>query len=130
MTELTHKKCQPCEKGTPPVPPERVQQLLAQVSGWEVVEGKLLRKQLKLADFMSVITLVNRIAGVAEAEDHHPDLHITGYRRLMIELATHAIGGLSDNDFILAAKIDALSTLPTPGASTILDREDVEGGTT
>ena len=108
MSELTKRKCQPCAQGAPPLPPERVQQLLTQVSEWDVVEGKLLRRQLKLADFMSVIRLVNRIADVAEAEDHHPDLHITGYRRLTIELATHAIGGLSDNDFILAAKIDSL----------------------
>ena len=108
MSELTQRKCQPCAKETPPLPPERIQHYLAQVAGWELVEGKLLRKQLKLADFMSVIQLVNRIAAVAETEDHHPDLHITGYRRLTIELSTHAIGGLSENDFILAAKINAL----------------------
>ena len=108
MSELTQRKCQPCEKGAPPLPPERVRQLLAEVSGWELVDGTMIRKQLKLADFMSVVKLVNRIADVAEAEDHHPDLHITGYRRLTIELATHSIGGLSDNDFILAAKIDRL----------------------
>ena len=108
MTELTQRKCQPCAKGTTPLPLERVQHYLAQVSGWELIDGTMIRKQLKLADFMSVIKLVNRIAAVAEAEDHHPDLHITGYRRLTIELSTHAIGGLSENDFIVAAKIDAL----------------------
>src|SRR3989338_4554865 len=110
MSDLTQRTCQPCEKGALPLRPERVQQLLAQVSGWELAAGELLRKQLKLDDFMSVIKLVNRIADVAEAEDHHQDLHITGYRRLTIELATHAIGGLSENDFIIAAKIDALLT--------------------
>ena len=108
MPELAQRTCRPCAKGAPPLAVARAQALLAQVSGWELVEGTLIRKQLKLADFMSVITLVNRIAAVAEAEDHHPDLHITGYRRLTIDLSTHAIGGLSDNDFILAAKIDAL----------------------
>ncbi len=108
MTELTKRKCQPCEKGTPPLSSDRIQQYLAQVSGWELVEGKLLRKQLKLKDFMSAVQLINRIAEAAEADDHHPDIHLTGYRRLTIELATHAIGGLSDNDFILAAKLDAL----------------------
>src|SRR3989338_7762664 len=110
MRDLTKRPCQPCAKGTPPLAPERARELLAQCSGWELVEGTMIRKQLKLADFMSVVTLVNRIAEVAEAEDHHPDLHITGYRRLMIELSTHAIGGLSENDFIVAAKIDALLT--------------------
>ena len=108
MSALAQRKCRPCEQGATPLPPERAQQLLAQVPGWDCVEGKLLRKQLKLADFISVIRLVNRIADVAEADDHHPDLHITGYRWLTIELATHAIGGLSDNDFILAAKISEL----------------------
>ena len=106
--ELLTRTCQPCATGTPPLTAERVQVLLAQVPEWQCVEHRLLRKELKLADFLSVIRLVNRIAEIAEAEDHHPDLHITGYRRLTIELATHAIGGLSENDFILAAKIDAL----------------------
>ena len=106
--ELLKRTCRPCAKGTPPLTAERVQAWLAQVPGWQCVEQRLLRKELKLADFLSVIRLVNRIAEIAETEGHHPDLHITGYRRLTIELSTHAIGGLSDNDFILAAKIDAL----------------------
>ena len=108
MSDLTQRACQPCKAGTPPLAPERARQLLAAVSGWELVDGTMIRKQLTLADFMSVIRCVQRIAELAEAEDHHPDLHITSYRKLAIELSTHAIGGLSENDFILAAKIDAL----------------------
>ena len=108
MSDLTQRQCRPCEKGAPPLPPGRIQEYLGQLSGWELVENHRLRKQLTLADFLAVIRLVNRIAEVAEAEDHHPDLHITGYRRLTVELSTHSIGGLSDNDFIVAAKIDAL----------------------
>ena len=113
MSDLAQRTCRPCAKGTPPLPPARVQQLLGQLAGWELLNGTAIRKQLQLADFMSAVRLVNRIAEIAEADDHHPDLHITGYRRLAIELSTHAIGGLSENDFIVAAKIDAL----TAGAS-------------
>ena len=116
MSELTQRKCQPCEQGTPPLSPAQAQTLAAQLSGWEIVEGKLLRKQLTLADFMAAVRLIARIAEVAEADDHHPDLHLTGYRRLTIELSTHAIGGLSENDFILAAKIDALLAVAAEGA--------------
>jgi 4a-hydroxytetrahydrobiopterin dehydratase len=94
------------------------QALLRDVNGWELVDlpaapaaqagGKAIRKTVKCKDFMDAVGLIQRIAPVAEAEDHHPDLHLTGYRRLTIELSTHAIGGLSENDFILAAKIDQL----------------------
>ena len=75
---------------------------------WELAEGTRLRKTIACKDFLGAVGLIQRIAVVAEAEDHHPDLHLTGYRRLTIELSTHAIGGLSENDFILAAKIDQL----------------------
>jgi 4a-hydroxytetrahydrobiopterin dehydratase len=86
----------------------QAQELLKQIQGWELIEGKLLRKQVKCKDFLDAVALIQKIAPIAEAEDHHPDLHLTGYKRLAIELSTHAIGGLSENDFILAAKIDAL----------------------
>ena len=82
--------------------------LLQDVPGWELVDGKALRKTVKCKDFLDAVGRIQRMAPIAEAEDHHPDLHLTGYRRLTIELSTHAIGGLSENDFILAAKIDAI----------------------
>ena len=105
---LAQRTCKPCEGGTEPLPPSAAQALLADLKGWELVEGKLIRKTVKCKDFLDAVNLIQRIAPIAEAEDHHPDLHLTGYRRLTIELSTHAIGGLSENDFILAAKIDQL----------------------
>lgn len=105
---LTERKCKACEGGTPPLPASAARVLLKDLAGWELVEGKLLRKAVKCKDFLDAVGLIQRIALIAEAEDHHPDLHLTGYRRLTIELSTHAIGGLSENDFILAAKIDQL----------------------
>lgn len=105
---LVQRKCKPCEGGAEPLPLSAAQTLLQDLAGWELVEGKALRKTVKCKDFLDAVELIQRIAPIAEAEDHHPDLHLTGYRRLTIELSTHAIGGLSENDFILAAKIDQL----------------------
>lgn len=105
---LAKRTCKPCEGGAAPLPASAAQQLLAGVKGWELVDGKAIRKTVKCKDFLDAVGLIQRIAPIAEAEDHHPDLHLTGYKRLTIELSTHAIGGLSENDFILAAKIDQL----------------------
>ena len=105
---LSQRKCRPCEGGVTPLPESAARTLLQDVTEWELVDGKAIRKTVKCKNFLDAVGLIQRIAPVAEAEDHHPDLHLTGYRRLTIELSTHAIGGLSENDFILAAKIDAL----------------------
>ena len=105
---LARRKCTPCEGGAQPLPPSAAQALLRDVTGWELMEGKVIRKTVTCKDFLDAVALIQRIAPVAEAEDHHPDLHLTGYRKLTVELSTHAIGGLSENDFILAAKIDQL----------------------
>ncbi|MBI2105191.1 MAG: 4a-hydroxytetrahydrobiopterin dehydratase [Candidatus Omnitrophica bacterium] len=107
---LAQRKCKPCEGGSEPLPASAAQTLLADLKGWELIEGKTIRKTVKCKNFLDAVGLIQRIAPVAEAEDHHPDLHLTGYRKLAIELSTHAIGGLSENDFILAAKIDQLET--------------------
>ena len=107
---LVQRKCKPCEGGTEPLPSNAAQLLLKDLSGWELVEGKALRKTVKCKDFLDAVSLIQRIAPIAEADDHHPDLHLTSYRKLTIELSTHSIGGLSENDFILAAKIDQLLT--------------------
>ena len=107
---LTQRHCTPCEGETEPLPLRAAQQLLRDVSGWELVDGTCLRKTVTCKHFLDAVQLIQRIAPLAEAEDHHPDLHLTGYRRLTIELSTHSIGGLSENDFILAAKIDQLLT--------------------
>src|SRR3989338_5828840 len=105
---LSQRKCKPCEGGVTPFPPSAAQMLLRDAAGWELVEGKAIRKTVKCKAFPDAVSLIQRIAPVAEAEDHHPDLPLTRYRMLTIELSTHAIGGLSENDFILAAKIDEL----------------------
>ena len=105
---LGQRKFKPCEGGAQPLPLSAAQTLLQELKGWELIDGKALRKTVACKDFLGAVGLIHRIAPVAEAEDHHPDLHLTGYRRLTIELSTHAIGGLSENDFILAAKIDQL----------------------
>lgn len=106
---LTNKKCVPCEGGVQPLMREQIDAMLPQVDGWEVNDANTaITRHIKQKDFMAVVDLVNRIAEVAEAEGHHPDLSIHGYNKLDITLATHSIGGLSENDFIVAAKIDAL----------------------
>ena len=105
---LSQRKCKPCEGGTEPLPLGAAQLLLKDVKGWELVEGTAIRKTITCKDFLDAVWLIQKIAPIAEAEDHHPDLHLTRYKRLTIELSTHAISGLSENDFILAAKIDQL----------------------
>lgn len=105
---LVTRKCKPCEGGAEPLPASAAQALLKDVPGWELADGKAIRRLVKCKDFLDAVGLIQKIAPIAEAEDHHPDFHLTGYRKLMIELSTHAIGGLSENDFILAAKINEI----------------------
>jgi 4a-hydroxytetrahydrobiopterin dehydratase len=107
--ELTQKKCKPCESGVPPVSPAEAERLLSGLPGWKfTADRKAIRREWRVKDFMTAMDFFNRVAQLAEEEDHHPDLHLTGYRNVAIELSTHAIGGLSENDFILAAKINKL----------------------
>ena len=106
--ELGKKKCLPCEGGATVLPAGEVDRLLSQVSGWQVEPGvSELRKRYKFASFMHTMAFVNRMAELAETEGHHPDFCVR-YTILDVSLTTHAIGGLSENDFILAAKIDLL----------------------
>ena len=99
----------PCEGGTPVLPKETVRRYLVELKDWRLSEdAKSIRAEYQMKDFMTAVRLINQIAEIAEQEDHHPDIHLAGYRKLAIELTTHAIGGLSENDFILAAKIDEL----------------------
>ena len=105
---LAGRTCKPCEGGAQPLPESAARALLRDVQGWEIIEGKAIRKTVTCKNFLEAIALMQRIAPIAETEDHHPDLHLTRYKRVTIELSTHAIGGLSENDFILAAKIDQL----------------------
>ena len=107
--ELAQRRCVPCEGGIPPLSGTEVDALLAHLPGWTKVDGgKAIRRQWRVKNFLAGIAFFDAVAQLAEAEGHHPDLHLTGYREVAIEITTHAIGGLSENDFILAAKIDAL----------------------
>ena len=108
-SSFSTRKCRPCEGGTPPLGREQVILYLKEVPGWKLsADEKSIFVEYVMKDFLSAIDLINRVAKVAEAEDHHPDIHLSGYRKLRIELSTHSIGGLSENDLILAAKINPL----------------------
>ncbi len=109
LKELTRKKCQPCGQGVVPFSLPQAKEYAAQLPDWMLAgDTKSISRQYVMKDFLAAVRFIDKIAEVAESEDHHPDLHLTGYRKLRIELATHSIGGLSENDFILAAKIDQL----------------------
>jgi 4a-hydroxytetrahydrobiopterin dehydratase len=108
--DLPNMKCAPCEAGTPPLGPERIGAYLPHVAGWQVVEdGRKITKRFKHGDFKAAMAFVNRMADLAEAEGHHPDITVR-YNVVDVTTYTHSIGGLSENDFILAAKIDRLTT--------------------
>ncbi len=112
MTEkvdLLQKNCVPCEGIGKALTIQEAQEYLKEINSWQLdPSGKLIRREYVLKNFLAGIQLMTKIAQVAEAENHHPDLHLTGYRKLRVELTTHALGGLSENDFILAAKINQL----------------------
>jgi 4a-hydroxytetrahydrobiopterin dehydratase len=108
-SNLASRKCGPCSGKTQPLAPDKVRGLLAEVPAWKPsADGKRIARSWRVLDFVTAIDFFRRIADVAEAEDHHPDLHLVNYREVTVELWTHAVGGLTDNDFIMAAKIDAL----------------------
>ena len=107
--ELTKKKCVPCEGGVPAYSPDEVRRQLEKLPGWKATaDGQRIRREWVVKNFMAGMRFFEKVAKVAEEENHHPDLHLVGYKNVAIELWTHAIGGLSENDFILAAKIDQL----------------------
>ena len=107
---LKDKRCVPCEGGTPPLDDATTRKLLGQISGWAVAseagEARL-RKRFEFVDFLAAMAFVDKMAAVAEEEAHHPDFCVH-YSRVDVTLWTHAVGGLSENDFILADKIDGI----------------------
>lgn len=108
--ELATRKCVPCEGGVDACPLPFVKEQLAKLSGWYLThDNQRIRKDWQVKNFMAGLRFFQAVAEVAEEEEHHPDLHLVGYKNVSIELWTHAIGGLSENDFILAAKIDQIS---------------------
>src|SRR4051812_9083759 len=106
---LARKACTPCEGDVPPLSADDVKGLLEEVEGWQLAaEGRRIRRTWTAKHFMAAIDFFNRVAALAEQEGHHPDLHLEGYRHVTVEVWTHALGGLSENDFILAAKINQI----------------------
>lgn len=105
--DLTSKKCIPCEAGTSPLKENEVNEFLKQIPAWVLKDGHLYKK-FRFRNFAEAIKFVNAVAEIAEQEQHHPDFWVH-YNRIEVELFTHAIKGLSENDFIVAAKIDKLT---------------------
>ena len=107
MVDLASRRCVPCRGGVPPMRGAEIAEFLTELEGWEVLEEHHLRKSYKFADFRDALEFVNRIGALAESEGHHPDISF-GWGYADISIWTHKIDGLSESDFILAAKIDAL----------------------
>ena len=108
-SDLLSKHCVPCEGGTKPLARSTAEAYLTATPGWELMlnEPMKLTRKLKFKDFAGSMQFINRVADIAEAEGHHPDFSVS-WNRVQLELTTHAIGGLSENDFIMAAKINDL----------------------
>lgn len=105
---LLEKKCVACDGGVKPLDRQTIGQYLDEIPQWTLsADGLKIFRRYEFADFVKAVVFVQAIADVAEAEGHHPDIHIS-YNKVLLELFTHAIGGLSENDFIVAAKIDQI----------------------
>ncbi|HXF79323.1 MAG TPA: 4a-hydroxytetrahydrobiopterin dehydratase [Usitatibacter sp.] len=106
MNELARKKCKPCEGGVAPLTPEQVRPMLKGLQGW-ALDGKAIAKTFKFGNYYETMAFVNAAAWVSHREDHHPDM-LVKWGECRVSYSTHAIDGLSENDFICAAKLDAL----------------------
>lgn len=107
-TKLHQMKCGPCDGGTPALGSEKIDEFRKQLNAdWQVIDGKKIKRDFKFKDFKEAIAFINKVADIAEDEGHHPDIYVF-YNKVTLELSTHAIGGLFDNDFILSAKIDRI----------------------
>ena len=112
-TSLTKRKCVPCEGGIPPLTLAESRRHLKSLDGWSLASGgKSIQAEYLLKNFAAAVGLIQKIAWIAEGEGHHPDLHLVRYKRLTVVLTTHAIDGLSLNDFIVAAKIQKIAGKP------------------
>lgn len=107
MEDLASRKCEPCEEGTPAIKGPELRRLYGQLEGWNLVNEHHLEKEYLFNDFREALAFVNRLGEVAEREGHHPDVFLT-WGKVKVTLWTHSVGGLSENDFILAAKADSV----------------------
>ena len=106
--DLKNKKCVPCEGGVKPLAPDEYGAYLrTELNGWVDVDQKKIEKEYKFKNFKAALSFVNKVGELAEYEGHHPDINLYGWNKVKLTLSTHAIGGLSENDFILASKIDS-----------------------
>lgn len=109
VMSLLQKHCVPCEGGATPLTGEELNNYVKAVSGWQIDgDKKKIKREFAFKNFSQALAFVNKIGALAESENHHPDVLLHGYKHVTITLSTHAIGGLSENDFILAAKINKL----------------------
>ncbi len=108
-SDLTDKQCKPCEGGVPPLTDAEANALFQQIKGWQL-QSKLISKTYTFKNYYQTMAFVNAVAWVSHREDHHPDM-VVEYNQCTVSYTTHAIGGLSENDFICAAKIDKLFTV-------------------
>ena len=105
---LAQRKCVPCQGGTPPLKGEALRQLASQINpAWEVIDEHHVTRTFKFRDFADALAFVNKVGALAEAEGHHPDIYLA-WGKVRVELFTHKIGGLSESDMVMAAKIDRL----------------------
>jgi 4a-hydroxytetrahydrobiopterin dehydratase len=107
MSELANRECVPCRGGVPPLKGEQITKLLLELNEWQVIEEHHLKKRYKFANFREAQEFVNRVGNLAEKQGHHPDICF-GWGQAEISIWTHKIDGLTESDFILAAKIDSL----------------------
>ena len=108
VDELAGRRCEACARGTQPLSPQEVEAMLGALAGWQHREGQI-EKTFQFQNFHETMAFVNAVAWISHREDHHPDLAV-GYSKCRVEYSTHKIGGLSDNDFICAAKVEKLLT--------------------
>jgi len=107
MSSLADQRCVPCRGGVPPLEGEALEKLSAQLPDWKVVDGHHIKRTFLFPDFKSALDFVNRVGAVAESEGHHPDLYLA-WGKVEVKIWTHKVDGLTESDFILAAKMDTL----------------------
>ena len=107
MSDLANKECVPCRGGVPPMGRDRINELLKQLRQWQVHETHHLTKTYSFPDFVTALAFVNKIGALAEKESHHPDIFLS-WGKVRVDIWTHKIDGLTESDFVLAAKLDAL----------------------
>ncbi len=105
MSDLAQKDCVPCRGGIPPLTREQITPLLEQLNGWSCEKGHHLSKAFEFPDFVQALAFVNLVGAMAEVQGHHPDIHLS-WGRVRVEVWTHKIDGLTESDFVFAAKVD------------------------